>query len=147
MRNELPQPGNIELAKKLREEGLGHIVKENSKIPFQPAYSKVSGDLPVEELPFIEVNSNKRYSFVRFELEVLSKGNVKLELNSTAGVTAWAGQKPLKLADRGVITELPQGIHQITLAIDRAVHKDGPLSIQLQDAENSPAQTRLVMGQ
>lgn len=139
--------GNKELGKKVREDGLGHIVKENAEIRFQPAYSKVSGDLPIEELPVIEVNAGKRYSFVKFELEVLSKGNVKLGLNSTAGVTAWVGPKPLKLQDQGVVADLSQGIHQITLAIDRNVYKEGPLSIQLQDAENSPAQTRLVMGQ
>ena len=139
--------GNKELAKNIREHGLDHILKENPKLLLQPAYSKVSGELPIKELPVIEVNANKRYTFVKFEIEVLSKGNVKFELNSIIGVTAWAGQKPLKLADRGVVADLPQGIHQITLAIDRTVHKDDPLSIQLQDAENSPAQTRLVMGQ
>ena len=139
--------GNKELAKKIRELGLDHILKENAKLLLQPAYSKVSGELPIKELPVIEVNANKRYTFVKFEIEVLSKGNVKFELNSIIGVTAWAGQKLLKLADRGVVADLPQGIHQITLAIDRTVHKDDPLSIQLQDAENSPAQTRLIMGQ
>ncbi|MBC7759491.1 MAG: c-type cytochrome, partial [Phormidesmis sp. FL-bin-119] len=139
--------GTKELAKKIRELGLDHILKENAKLLLQPAYSKVSGELPIKELPVIEVNANKRYTFVKFEIEVLSKGNVKFELNSIIGVTAWAGQKLLKLADRGVVADLPQGIHQITLAIDRTVHKDDPLSIQLQDAENSPAQTRLVMGQ
>ena len=107
----------------------------------------VSGELPIEELPVIEVNSNKRYSFVRFEVEVLSKGNVNLLINSTAGITAWAGQKPLKIEGHRVVLDLSQGINKITLAIDREVHQKGPLSIQLQDAENSPAQTRLIMGQ
>jgi putative heme-binding domain-containing protein len=139
--------GNNELAKKISDEGLGHIVKGNAKIPFQPAYSKVSGDLPVEELPVIKVKANQRYSFVRFGVEALSKGNVNLSVNSAAGITAWVGQRPLKLVDQGAVVDLSSGIHQITLAIDREVRQKGPLRIQLQDAENSPAQTRLLMGQ
>jgi putative heme-binding domain-containing protein len=138
---------NKELSKKISDEGLGHIINRDAKIFYRPVYSKVSGDLPVEDLPVIEVNSNKRYSFVRFEVEVLSRGNIKLPMNSTAGITAWVGQESLKLADHGVVVNLPGGIHQITLAINRKVHQKGALTIQLEDAENSPAQTRLVMGQ
>ncbi|MEX2592866.1 MAG: PVC-type heme-binding CxxCH protein [Anditalea sp.] len=138
--------GNEELISKIREDGIDHIVKENTKMGIQPAYSKVSGDLPIEELPIIEVNPNQRYSFVNFEIEVLSTGNVDLSFNTTEGITAWSGQKPLDLTDEGTVVDLPQGVHQITLAIDRAVHEEGPLNIQIQDAETSPAQTRLVMG-
>jgi putative heme-binding domain-containing protein len=136
-----------ELAKKISEEGLGHIISKNAKIFFRPVYSKVSGRLPVEELPAIEVNPNQSYSLVRFGIEVLSRGNVKLLMNSTAGITAWVGQEPLTLADDGAVANLPEGIHQITLAINRKLHQNGPLAIQLEDAWNSPAQTRLVMGE
>ena len=138
---------NKELAKKVSAEGLDHLVKANTPISFQPVYSKVAGDLPIEELPVLELNANKQYSVVRFETETLSKGNVNLALNSTTGITAWMGQKPLKLAENGAVVELDQGIHQVTLAIDRRVRQKGPLSIQLKDAKNSPAQTRLIMGQ
>lgn len=135
-----------ELGSKLSAGGLDLIAKANTKAPVVPFYSKVSGELPVADLPLVDVG-NKRYSFVKFDLEVLNKGNVKLALNTTSGVTAWAGQTVLKLADNGVVTNLPQGIQQITLAIDRSVVKDGVLSVQLQDAVNDAAQTRLVMGQ
>lgn len=138
--------GNKELSKKISDEGLGHIVKENKQIMFHPLYSKVSGDLPVEELPVVEVK-NKQYSFTRFKVEVVSKGNVNFLFNSTAGITAWVGQKPLKLAEHGVVVDLSQGIHEFTLAIDREVHQKESLSIQLEDAENSPAQIRLILGQ
>lgn len=135
-----------ELAKKLREEGLGTVVKENTKLSLQPAYSKVSGDLPIEELPVIIANANRPYSVVRFDIEVVSKGNVSLALNSMAGLTAWMDQKQVKLTGSGLLVDLSQGIHTFTVAIDRTVHTDDPLSIQLLDAESSPAQTRLVMG-
>jgi putative heme-binding domain-containing protein len=135
-----------ELGKKIREEGLGYVVKDNAKVSFQPAYSKVVGELPLDELPVVEAASSKRYSFVRFDLEVVSKGNVNLMFGSTAGVTAWIGSKPVKLTAQGIVADLPQGIHTVTLAIDRAVLSNGSLNIKLQDAERSPAQTRLVMG-
>ncbi|WP_332368339.1 hypothetical protein [Spirosoma telluris] len=135
-----------ELARKIGTDGPGYIVKENAKVLWQPAYSKVSGELPLDELPVIDANTGKRYSFARFDIEVVSKGNVNLEMNSTAGLNAWVGSKPLKLTDRGVVTDLPQGIHTITVAVDRSLHKDVPLSIQLLDAETAPAQTRLVIG-
>lgn len=137
---------NAALTKKLASEGLGYIVKPNAKIPFQSAYSKVAGDLPVDELPTIEAGAGKRYSFVRFEIEILTKGNVNLGLNSTAGVTAWDGQKPLKLTDKGLATDLAQGVHTITLAIDRNAFKDPLFGIQLLDADGAAAQTRLRVG-
>jgi len=135
-----------ELAKKIRDEGLGYLVKDNTKAAFQPVYGKVSGELPVNELPIIETTASKRYSFVRFDIEVVSKGNVNLSMSTTNGLTAWTGQKPLKLTEWGVVADLSQGVHTITLAIDRTIHKDGPISIQLLDADTAPAQTRLVMG-
>ncbi len=137
---------NEELGSKLSKEGLDLIVKADTKAPVMPFYSMVSGNLPVTDLPTVEVD-NKRYSFVKFDLEILNKGNVKLAFNTTSGVKAWAGQTALKFIDNVVVTDLPQGIQQITLAIDRSVIKDGILNIQLQDADSEAAQTRLVMGQ
>ncbi|MBD2752172.1 PVC-type heme-binding CxxCH protein [Spirosoma validum] len=135
-----------ELSRKISEAGMGYVVRDNSKIDVQPIYSNVSGELPVDQLPIVDVSPTKRYSFVRFDIEAISKGNVALAINSTAGLTAWVGQKPLKLTEQGVLTDLPQGIHSITLAIDRALFKEKLLGIQLQDAQQSPAQIRLVMG-
>lgn len=135
-----------ELSGKLRAEGLGAIVKDNAKLSGQPAYSKVSGDLPIEELPVIIANANKPYSVVRFEIEVIGKGNVRLALNTPTGLTAWVDQKAVKLTGSDLLADLLPGIHTFTVAIDRTQHKDGPLSIQLLDADSSPAQTRLVVG-
>jgi len=137
---------NKELGAKISVKGLDFITKADTKAPVVPFYSKVSGELLVADLPVIDVN-NKRYSFVKFELEVLNKGNVKLAFNTTSGVMAWAGQTVLKFTENGIVTGLAQGIQQITLAIDRSAIKDGVLAIQLQDAANDAAQTRLVMGQ
>lgn len=139
-------PASKDLSKKLSAEGLGYITEANTKIPFIPIYSKVAGDLPIEELPVIEVNA-KKYSVVRFDIEVLSKGNVHFLMNATTGTSGWAGQKPLQFTDRGTVADLSQGIHQITMVIDREIRPKGPLRIQLQITDKSSAQTRLIMGQ
>lgn len=128
-------------------EGIAYVIKQAARIPSIPAYSKVAGNLPIEELPVLEASTNKEYSVVSFEIEVLNKGQVHLLINSTAGITAWVGQQPLTLTEQGLRAELPQGTHQITLVIDRNIRPKGPLGIQLQEAAGSEAQTRLVMGQ
>ncbi|WP_420148963.1 PVC-type heme-binding CxxCH protein [Spirosoma sp.] len=137
--------GSKELTQKLRDEGLGYVAKNNVTLQLQPVYSKVSGELPIEELPILAANANKPYSVVRFDIEVVSKGNVAMTFNTPSGISAWVNQKPGKLTDGNLLVELPQGMHTITVAVDRALHKAGPLRIQLLDTQSS-AQTRLVMG-
>ena len=133
-----------DLVGKVRDEGLGYLAKLAAKLPLQPVYSKVSGKLPVEEMPVLEVSPNKRYSIVRFELEVLTPGQVNLALSSTNGVIAWADQKPIKLTDQGAAAELTKGVHTIMLVLDRGVFGDKDVSVYLPDG--SSAQTRLRMG-
>lgn len=137
--------GNKDWQAQIRQGGIQHVVKEDAKSSLLPIYSKVSGEIPLEELPMVDTGSNK-YSFVQFEIEVLTEGNVSLLFNSTEGITAWAGQKPLPLDEKGAVTEMPKGIRSVTLAIDRSA-RTLPISIQVQDAPTSPAQVRLVMGQ
>ena len=138
--------GNKDWQDKVKQGGISHVVKEDAMNSLLPMYSQVGGAIPLEELPVFEAGSN-RYSAVQFEIEVLTEGNVGFLFDSTEGVTAWADQKPLPLDQDGGVVRLPQGIHSFTLAVDRNVRKDGPLSVQIQDAATSPAQVRLVMGQ
>ena len=134
-----------DLVKKIATDGPAYLSKDNAKASFEPIYSKVAGDIPLNELPVIEVSTSKRYSFIKFEIEVLTKGNVSLALNSTAGLTASIDGKPGKLTEQNLAADLSQGIHTITLTIDRNTFKDSNLSVQLQDGAGG-GQTRLVMG-
>jgi putative heme-binding domain-containing protein len=133
-----------DLAKKISSEGLTYFIKPN--VPFQPIYSKVAGELPLDELPSIEVLPGKRYSIVRFEVEVLTPGRLTLALNSTGGITAWVGQKAIPLNDEGLAAELPKGIHTITLGIDRKLFKESSVKVELREGKGSSAQTRLRIG-
>ncbi|QEC51894.1 putative membrane-bound dehydrogenase-like protein [Anseongella ginsenosidimutans] len=135
-------PASEELADKITAEGVEAISRED-KLSFQPNYSTVSGTLPLDELPVIEPGSGAPYSFVRFQVEVLTPGDVTLNFNDQSGIRSWANAKEVTIKDGKLVTSLPQGIHHITLAIDRNTRKQGPLSVMLIDGA---AQTRLVMG-
>lgn len=130
-------------AAKMLGEGTLTLAK-GAKVTAQPAYSQVSGELPLNELPVVESGS-KSYNIVRFDIEVLTKGNVTLALNSPTGVTAYAGGKALKLTDGNITAAMPQGMQQITLVVDKGVVKNGGLKVELKDADGG-AQTRLKMG-
>ncbi len=135
-----------DLAKKILREGSDYLVKAPDKVSYSPVYSKVAGDLPMEELSIQDVAVNKQISVVRFEIEVLTNGNVQLDFNNTTGINAWDGTKALNVTGTGITAEMAQGIHSIVLTIDRQTNKEKSLRIQLLDAANTPAQTRLVMG-
>ncbi len=139
-------PNQPDLVKKIREEGPMAFTRANARVPFQPLYSQVAGDLPVDELPILEPTPARRLSIVRFDIEVLTPGKVNLDLNSTAGLSAWAGQKSVKLTDQGIMAELGKGVHTITLVVDRTAFKEKMLSVTLQDGQEGTAQTRLRMG-
>ena len=136
-------PSSDDLTKKIKKDGLA-VVSKDPKLNFSPVYSTVSGALPVNELPIVEHGDNKRYSFVRFQVEVLSPGNVRLGFNNGEGISAWVNSNALKVNGNEVAVSLPRGIQHVTLAIDRDVRKQGPLRIELRE---DGAQTRLIMGQ
>ncbi len=138
--------GSADVAKKVGGEGIGYLAKNAANVPFQPAYSKVSGGLPLDELPVIEAGA-KKHSVARFDIEVLTPGKVTLGLNANGGVSAWVAQKPLSSGDEGLTADLPKGTHTITLAIDRKLFKDSELRVQVLDGKAGTAQTRLRMGQ
>ncbi len=128
--------------KKIKKDGI-QVVASNNKLGFQSNYSMVSGALPINELPLLETGAGKRYSFVRFQVEVLTPGQVSFGFNDPNGVTAWADGKPVAVNGNQAGATLSQGLHQVTLAVDRNVRKQGPLQVQLLEGG---AQTRLIMG-
>lgn len=138
-------PASAENNKKVWEAGIDALITSGKKLSGSPVYSKVSGALPIDELPVIDGGANKKYSVVTFKIEVLSNGNAALSLNDAAGVTAWTGTDALPVTDNNVIVPVTPGIHQLTFVIDRTVRKEGNLHIQLKEAANDPAQTKLVM--
>jgi len=120
------------------------IAGKGAKVVTGPAYSKVSGELPTDDLAEMKNSAGKPFSIVRFEIEALTKGAVTFALNAPAGVTAYNGNKALKVVDGTITADLAQGIQPITLVLDRNLVKGG-LKVELKDVTGG-AQTRLKVG-
>jgi len=135
-------PANEDVLQRVKKDGIEGVSKDN-KPAGSAHYSTVSGALPISELPVLEAGGDKRYSVVKFQVEVLTPGNVTLSFNDANGINGWADAKAIAIQSGKLTTSFVQGTHQITLAVDRNLRKEGPLLIQLTDGG---AQTRLVMG-
>ncbi|MGX5857522.1 PVC-type heme-binding CxxCH protein [Dyadobacter jiangsuensis] len=133
-----------ELAAKFSMDAGPVIAGKGAKVTTLPAYSKVSGELPIDDLAEMKNSAGKPFSIVRFEVEALTKGPVTFALNSSGGVAAYNGNKALKVSGGTITADLSQGIQPITLVLDRNVVKGG-LKVELKDLTGS-AQTRLKVG-
>lgn len=135
-------PANDEVRDRITKGG-AEIVSKDDKLGSESHYSTASGTLPINELPIVEIDGGKRLSFVKFQIEVLTPGDVTLSFNDAGGIMAWADIKAAAIQNGELTASLAPGTHQITLAVDRNLRKEGSLLIQLVDGG---AQTRLVMG-
>src|SRR5690606_16068257 len=96
-------------------------------------YSMVSGALPLDELPVVEANKDSRHSFVKFQVEILTPGEVTLRFDDGNGITAWSEAGALVIQENKLTTPLTQGVHHIVLAVDRNLRNEGSLRVQLTD--------------
>ncbi len=119
---------------------------DDPALTWQPAYSRVHGGLPPDELPRFVVHRNQDpTSFVRFQIEVTTPGEVELSFNSADGLQMWVDGKPLGLDSANVKLDLSKGEHQFTFAINHAQRSDS-LVTELLDVDNSAAQFQIVGG-
>jgi hypothetical protein len=129
----------------LNRTSLDSAATENAALTWEPVYSRVGGDLPINELArFVPHAGVDPTSFVRFEIEVSTPGKVKLVWGDSAGLTLWLDGKPTTLTAENVF-DLAAGRHVVTLAVSQAKQTQ-PLRVELQDVEGSPAQAQLVGG-
>jgi putative heme-binding domain-containing protein len=121
------------------------IETNDPALSWRPAYSKVNGTLPLEDLPTFQVwNGSTPTSVVRFEVEVTTPGTVRLAMGSVDGLQLWLDGKPHELGEQFDL-ELTSGVHVLTLAIDRAEHM-APLRCEMLEAAASSAQAQFAAG-
>jgi putative heme-binding domain-containing protein len=114
-------------------------------LTWQPAYSTVDGQLPIEGLPQLKPHrETPSTSFVRCQIDVTTPGHVVIRFNSVAGIEFWLDSKPTPVKPEMKLN-LASGRHTLTLAIDRS-RRTKPLQLTLDDAPESPAQAQLVSG-
>ena len=139
---------------KLRRTRLASVTEDDPVFNWQPAYSRVSGELPLHDQPKVMYRgpfqkAPSGLTFVRFSLDVGTAGKVELALNSTRGVTVWLNGVELESAvettESAVETtlDLKAGQHRVTLMISEAERTE-PIQVQINDVAGSTAQVQLL---
>ena len=112
---------------------------------WSPTYSKVSGDLPLADLPKFTVwNDTAPQSVIRFQLDVTTAGAAKLKFNTVTGLTVYVGNTPIEPKAETVL-DLKTGVQTVTILIDRSKRTED-VRIELEDVEKSPARVAVVGG-
>jgi putative heme-binding domain-containing protein len=137
-----PTNANLELFRRNR---ISTAAEPGAQFSWLPVYSRVSGDLPLAELPKFSVWSNTaEQSVVRFQLDVTTPGAAKLKLNSPDGLALYLGGSPLDVRPE-IPLDLKSGVQTVTVVIDRSKRTDD-LRIELEDVADSPARVAIVGG-
>ena len=136
-------PYHEPLSNAIRRRGMTDSVLADESLPWQPVYSQVDGSLPLASLGENFGFNKGRLSLARFEIEVTTGGTVAFKVNDPIGLQMRAGKTMIDLKE-GQLKVTP-GRHEITVIIDR-VDRSKPLTVELIDVENSPAQAQIVSG-
>ncbi|VTT97436.1 membrane-bound dehydrogenase domain protein : Probable L-sorbosone dehydrogenase OS=Planctomyces maris DSM 8797 GN=PM8797T_24331 PE=4 SV=1 [Gemmataceae bacterium] len=133
---------NLNLFRRVR---VSAAAEPDAAFAWSPAYSLVSGDLPVAALPKFSVWANTAdQSVVRFALDVTTAGPAKLKFNSVNGLSVFVGPSPVEAKPETVL-DLKAGVQTVTLVIDRSKRTED-LRVELDDAPGSPARVAVVGG-
>jgi putative heme-binding domain-containing protein len=110
--------------------------------PWIPLYSKVVGDLPLDEAA---AHSGSAVVYVQGEVNVTRAGDVHIHLNSADQVQTWVDAEPFE--SRADITlRLEEGAHKLTFRIDTAARKDKHLKVELLKPDGTEAEFEPVGG-
>jgi putative heme-binding domain-containing protein len=107
-----------------------------------PVYAKVSGVLPLAELPGLE---GGKVLYVQGEIDVKEGGKVGVGLDSAAGLHLWIDDKPADPSDK-LVAGLTRGRHKLTFRIDLSKRGNEKLKAELFKVEGSDAEAAVVGG-
>lgn len=113
-----------------------------SSLLWAPAYSTVSGSLPVGDVP--TAGPGER-GYVRFTLDVTTGGRVGLRLSHAESLKLFVDGKPAVVGHGLANLDLRAGEHTLTLAVDLSRRK-APVWAGLYDVPGSAARVVLVGG-
>ncbi|MDX1963173.1 MAG: HEAT repeat domain-containing protein [Pirellulales bacterium] len=131
--------------------GVPVVLDQSGPLTWSSVYSTVNGELPLDGLTRQKFGANQQaVAFVRTRLEVSSAGLVVLRIANPRGVALYVNGQQEALAKNAAgageaTLDLPVGRHTVVCAIEADVRSD-PLSLELLDAEKSPAQAQWVGG-
>jgi putative heme-binding domain-containing protein len=129
----------------IRRSRIAATVENAAAFQWQSAYSKVSGELPLDAAPSAVVwQDTAPLSVIRCQLDVTTAGKVKLKIGSTVGLSLFVAGTPADPQEETIL-DLKQGTQMLTFAIDRSKRKE-PLRVELEDIEGSPARVSVIGG-
>ncbi|MEN3943702.1 PVC-type heme-binding CxxCH protein [Prosthecobacter sp. SYSU 5D2] len=102
----------------VRHVGLHSLHEKETTYPWQMMFSKVSGDLPLDEVTQLRLNPWYP-KIAHFILKLDSPGKVKLALSSTKAVDVVVGDQHLKEITPELTLDLPAGTHPVSILIGR----------------------------
>lgn len=119
--------------------GTGH-----ADLTWGPAFSTVSGELPMKELPLLNHRywHNEGYSAARFHLGAAKAGPVLLAVADTTGLDFFLNGKPIAVEDLKALS-LPQGASTVTVLV-RHDSATGPLRIKVESSGDTGVTLQLA---
>ena len=109
---------------------------------WQPAYAKVAGMLPLDEVAAV---ADSPVLYLQAQALVSEPGRVDIRVNSTGGMRLWLDGEDRDLG-AGLLGELARGEHQLTFRVDTRHHTPAELRVELVRPENSTAAFTVVDG-
>lgn len=122
---------------------LDSLVGGNYALTWSPAYSQVSGILPLEVLPVLRTPGS-RVGLARAQLDVSTAGKIKLALNSVEGLKLWVDGTPVEPKAEALL-DFKAGVHTLTVAVDLDQRREG-LLYTLEEVPGSPARAQWIVG-
>ncbi|WP_422930628.1 PVC-type heme-binding CxxCH protein [Singulisphaera sp. PoT] len=132
-----------EAASVIQKGDLDAAIKSGSSLTWNPAYSLVSGTLPLDAFQPVAGKSGK-VGLASTVLDVSTAGSVKIGLNSPANLTLWVdGNKVEPKTD--ALIELSAGLHTFTVLVDLE-HRQNGVQFTLDEVADSKARAQWVVG-
>jgi putative heme-binding domain-containing protein len=113
-------------------------------LSWAPVYSKVGGELPMEDTTKWKIGNGEFQSVVRFQLDVTTAGEVGLNIPDTTGLTVWLDGAPLTV-EKVMTLKFAQGVRTVTIHTKLDQRKT-PLRVELAEVKNSPARVVILGG-
>jgi putative heme-binding domain-containing protein len=107
-----------------------------------PAYGKVGGGLPLDELL---ADAGSKVVFVQGEIVATNPGPITFRFNSARGLQAWLDDKPLA-AEPTVTVPLAVGRHKLTLRLDTANRPERDVKVEVVKPDDSAVEFTVVGG-
>ena len=124
------------------EEEFEDALVHAENVPWQPAYARVDGTLPLDQLA---EETQQTVLYVRGDVDVTSSGRVGFQIESADGVSAWVDGQAIG-SESEFVTELERGTHAVVFRVDTSKRSSNDLKLELFQPNGSSAQFAVVDG-